>query len=130
MKKKILSHIIFPIIILTVILSGCYYDTVISDVSVYTGEEVSFSGDIIPIFTASCGFSECHAPGDEPPDLSPANAYSSLISGGYIDTDNPIQSELYQWVNGNRATLMPIDGTDPKIVSAVLSWIEDGALNN
>ena len=130
MKKKFISFLIVPAVLLTIWTSGCYYDTVISDTSVYSGEEVTFSGDILPIFTSSCSFSECHGSGDEAPDLSEANAYNSLIAGGYIDLDNPELSELYQWVKGNRTTSMPISGTDPKVVSAIISWINQGALNN
>jgi hypothetical protein len=135
MKKKILSFLIVPALLVIGLISGCYYDEVIPDVSIYEEDpngEVTFSEDIIPIFNAGCNSSGCHGsvPGDIAPDLSTANAYSSLFNGGYINVDKPEQSELYQWVNGNRSTPMPINGTDPKIASAILSWITQGAQNN
>jgi hypothetical protein len=133
MKKKILSFLIVPALFVIGLISGCYYDEVIPDVSIYEedpGGEVTFSGDIIPIFNTSCSLSGCHSPGGHSPDLTAANAYNSLINGEYIDVENPEQSELYQWVNGNRTTPMPISGTDPKIASAILAWITQGAQNN
>ncbi len=130
MKKKNLSLLIIPGLLTFVLFSGCYYDAVISDVSIYSGEQVSFAESIVPQFTASCSFSGCHSSGAIAPDLTAPNAYNALINGDYININNPEQSELYQWVNGNRNTPMPVSGTDPKIVSSVLSWIEQGAQNN
>ncbi len=130
MNNKILSFLIVPALFVAVMFSGCYYDTVISDTTIYSGEDVTFSGDIIPIFNADCNTSGCHDLGGIPPDLSPANAYDALFDGDYINVEDPVQSELYQWVNNNRNTPMPISGTDPNTVSKILSWIDQGALNN
>ena len=128
--KKILSYLIVPAALFWGLVTGCYYDEVIPDVEVYTGAEVTWSGDIIPIFNASCNSAGCHAPGDVAPDLTSANGYNALVNGEYLNIQDPEQSELYQWVKGNRATTMPISGTDPQIVSAVLLWIQQGAQNN
>ena len=133
MKKKFLSFQIIPALLIISLVSGCYYDEVIPDPSIYgptDDTEVTFSGDIIPIFNSSCNLSGCHGPGEVPPDLSAANAYNSLQNGGYIDVANPEQSELYQWVNGNRAVPMPVSGTNPNTASTILSWIKQGAQNN
>ncbi|MBT8191561.1 MAG: hypothetical protein KJO29_14110, partial [Bacteroidia bacterium] len=91
---------------------------------------VSFSEDIIPFFNTDCNTSGCHGVGDIPPDLSPANAYDALIIGNYIDLTNPANSELYQWMKGNRNLPMPLSGPDAEANSKVLAWISQGALDN
>ena len=135
MKNKILSFLIVPVLLIVGMTSGCYYDEVIYDPATYEedpngGDLVSFNENILPIFNAGCNASGCHASGEEVPDLTANNAYNALINGGYIDTDNPKQSELYRWVNGAGAVDMPITGTDPDIVNKILSWIQQGAENN
>ena len=130
MKKIILSLIIIPTLIITISLnSGCRYDEILPEVIDPT-DTIYFSADIITTFNQSCNFSGCHAFDQEPPDLTPNNAYDALTNGGYIDLDDPEQSELYQWVNGNRSTPMPITGTDDEFANKVLIWIQQGALNN
>jgi hypothetical protein len=130
MKKIILAILMTPFLLLMFFGSGCYYDEVIPDPSIYSGEEISFSEDLIPIFDASCNSASCHAAGAIPPDLTAANAYNAIIDGGYVNFTSPEESEFYQWVKGNRTPTMPISGTDPQIVSAVLTWINQGAQNN
>jgi hypothetical protein len=62
--------------------------------------------------------------------LSPGNAYQALISGGFINVNTPEDSELLQWMRGNRDLDMPLDGPDPEYNSLVLAWITQGAVNN
>jgi hypothetical protein len=128
MKIKILSFLALSALLGMGLISGCHYDEILPDIN--PGDEVSFSEDIVPLFDASCNSSGCHKTGGIAPDLTADNAYNALINGNYIDVTNPETSELYQWVAGNRTTPMPISGTDSKIVSAVLLWIEQGALDN
>lgn len=109
-------------------LSQCYYLEVVDDPEPV--ENVSFSTDIIPIFNASCNIVGCHNAGGTAPDLSEANAYSSLKNGGYLDLAVPADSELYQWMSGNRSLPMPLSGPDATYNAKVLKWIEDGAPNN
>ena len=127
MKNKILSFLIVSVFLIISLNSGCKYDEIVPKPP---EGEIKFSMDIIPIFNASCNFSGCHGFGDKPPDLSVNNAYNSLTTGGYIDLDAPDQSELYQWVKGNRALPMPTNGTDPQIAATILEWINQGAKNN
>ena len=129
MKNKILSLLAFTSLLIGLTLSGCYYDEVVPEV-IDPGNEISFSGDLIPIFNASCNTAGCHSPGAVAPDLTAANAFNALVNGSYIDVGNPEASELYQWVKGNRAISMPLSGEDPVISSSVLIWIQQGALNN
>lgn len=113
------------------LLSGCYKDkTVIFD----TGEEitrtVSFAQDIIPIFNSSCNGSGCHNAGGVAPNLSSANAYLSLTAGTYLNTSDPQNSELYQWMTGKRSAPMPLSGPNKDYNALVLAWIKQGAQNN
>ena len=130
MKNKTLSILVLSAVLGMGLISGCYYDEIIPDTSIYSGEQISFNVDIIPLFDSSCNASGCHNTGQVAPDLTAGNAYNSLINDGYVDVANPESSELYQWVKGNRTTPMPISGTDSKIVSSVLLWVEQGALDN
>ena len=72
----------------------------------------------------------CHNTGGVTPDLTKLNAYDALISGDYINKTIPANSELYQWMQGNRNLPMPLEGADPQANAFVLAWIEEGALNN
>ncbi len=85
-------------------------------------DTVSYSLDIQPIFDNKCV--SCHS-GSRDPDLRPENSYASLINGGYVDTDNPEDSELIKKLYGShdaRAT-----ETEKQLI---LLWIEEGAKNN
>lgn len=128
-KKTILW--VITALIGTGLLSGCYKDkTLVSD----TGEEitrtVSFVNDIIPIFNKSCNNSGCHSAGAKAPDLTVANAFTSLSAGNYINPTNPQSSELYLWMTGKKGTPMPLSGPDKDYNALVLAWIKQGALNN
>ncbi|MBN8687375.1 MAG: hypothetical protein J0M10_10160 [Chitinophagales bacterium] len=128
-KKTILW--VITALISTGLLSGCYKDkTLVSD----TGEEitrtVSFVNDIIPIFNKSCNNSGCHSAGAKAPDLTVANAFTSLNAGNYINLTNPQSSELYLWMTGKKGTPMPLSGPDKDYNALVLAWIKQGALNN
>lgn len=85
-------------------------------------DTVSYSLDIQPIWDNKCV--SCHS-GSRDPDLRPENSYASLINGGYVDTDNPEDSELIKKLYGShdsRAT-----ETEKQVI---LLWIEEGAKNN
>jgi len=110
-------------------MSGCYYDDILEDAGPIE-DDISFENDIISIFNASCNVTGCHNSGGQTPDLTPTNAFNSLISNGYIDVNNPVNSELYLWVSGQESTPMPVSGVDPVIRNTILAWIEQGAENN
>ena len=113
------------------LLVGCYKDkTVIFDTGAEITRPVSFTGDIIPIFNSSCNISGCHSAGGKSPDLSAANAYTSLSNSGYINTSNPETSELYLWMTGKKGTPMPTSGVNKDYNALVLAWIKQGAQNN
>lgn len=110
-------------------LSGCYYDSALEE-TITIDSQISLQNDIIPIFNANCSVTGCHVSGGVSPDLSSNNAFNSLISGGFINTNVPMNSELYLWVSGQKNTPMPVGGVNPTISATILAWIEQGALNN
>ena len=112
-------------------LSGCYKDkTLLSESGPVITKTVSFANDLIPIFGKSCSLSGCHATGGHVPDLSAANAYNSLKTGNYFNTNQPEKSEIYLWLTGKKTTQMPVGGMRKDINAMVIAWIKQGAKNN
>jgi len=107
------------------LLSGCEYDYVEPD-NTPPPTTISFATDILPIFNAGCNGSGCHATGAFAPDLSPANAYNSLMQNNRINTADPATSPFYIKIStGSMKTFLSTN--DAKLI---LAWIEKGALNN
>jgi hypothetical protein len=109
---------------------GCYKD-VISPGSDPNGppQFVSFSGDLIPIFNRDCNTSGCHdATPAHKPSLVPDKAYTSLMSGGYVNTAVPNQSTIY--VVLQTGAMPPTGALNVKEQQLVLDWIRNGAPNN
>jgi hypothetical protein len=125
MKQKGTLQWILLGALLCVILASCT-DYVIKPTKVVVPDSAKFKTDIIPIFNTSCNHSGCHATGGHAPDLSPKNAYTSLIYFGYVDTDNPEQSIIYQKITTGS---MKANATDQDR-ELILKWIQQGALNN
>ena len=132
MKKYFLILLLAPVFLLLNTFTGCTYNDGVVDpvIPIDTSMVVSFSQDILPGFEEKCSASVCHATGAVAPDLTPANAYNELWSGSYIDTLMPEESELYQWMAGNRGLDMPLSGPDSELNAKVLTWIIQGAKNN
>lgn len=107
-QNRIISIVIIFLIIS--VANGCYNDSFLAINEVEISDQVSFNNDIIPIFNKDCNTSGCHNTGGQKPDLSPSRAYLSLTNGNYIDKENPENSEIYQWMKGNRAVTMPLSG--------------------
>lgn len=118
------------VIIAGVIISGCYKNkTVVLDAPAIT-RTVTFSQDILPIFNKSCNLSGCHSAGGQTPNLSPSNAYNSLIIGNYINKADPENSFLYLKMTGKKGTVMPVGGMNKDYNALILAWIKQGANNN
>ncbi|MCB9299998.1 MAG: hypothetical protein H6566_05065 [Lewinellaceae bacterium] len=135
MKQQLVLSALATALLLFSMLAptGCSYDSGILTIEppvIDTTVQVSFSIEIVPVFEQKCNFSGCHNTGGTPPDLTPANAYDDLIQGGYIDTDVPADSELMQWLLGNRSRPMPVSGPDNDLNTKVLTWITQGAKDN
>ncbi len=114
---------------LIVLVNACKYDDILPP-EPDPGITISFSEDVVPIFNASCNGSSCHNGSGPSPDLRASVAYDNLWSGELIDTIEPTNSELYQWMNGDKGLTMPPQGKQPGDVATILQWIQQGAKNN
>ena len=113
------------------VLSGCFKDrSLVTATGAEITRPVTFSQDIAPLFTKSCGVSGCHVPGGKSPDLSQANAFNSLTVGNFFNTSSPESSLIYLWMTGKKSTPMPVGGLDKEYNALVLAWIKQGAQNN
>jgi hypothetical protein len=122
------------LIIMTLVgtMSGCYKTvTLLEDNTPAVTTAVSFSKDIVPILTASCAKSGCHN-GSVSPNLTSSNALNSLINGNYVNTSTPESSDVYLWLTGKEASIMPLGGSNnpSNINGLMLAWIKQGAKNN
>jgi hypothetical protein len=107
-------------------LNACYWDNPPEPIPI-DPEMVSFETHIIPIFNESCNTAGCHDD-THAPDLRPDVAWQSLVSGGYVNTTFPEQSEIYTSVaNGG----MPPTGSLSQLeIELILGWIKKGARND
>ena len=124
MKVKI----ILVMILLGGLIAGCYYDVVTPADPNKPPENVSFSGDLQPLFNENCTASGCHDGASHEPSLIPEESYNSLIGGGFVNTTIPTESILYKELNSGA---MPTTGKLPASdIQKVLDWIKLGAQNN
>jgi hypothetical protein len=129
MFNRKISRTLAAICVAGVLVTGCYKNTVVvKDGGAEITRQVSFAGDIIPIFNKDCNTSGCHSAGGIKPDLSAAAAYNSLSN--YVNTTDPKNSELYLWVTGKKGTPMPLSGPNKEYNALILAWITQGAVNN
>lgn len=103
-------------------LSGCTKYTIPTPPCPEGDLTAKYAADVQAIFNKNC--ISCHS-GNQSPDLSDGWSYDELIDGGYVDTDFPCESKLYQVFSGSH------DGraTEDEILK-ILGWIQDGAQNN
>jgi hypothetical protein len=91
-------------------------------------DSVRFSTGILPIFTSDCIM--CHGDGGSNPELTASEAYSNLTAtpGQYINLTSPASSHLYLHI-----TEIPNShggGIKAAAGEKILTWIQQGALNN
>jgi len=122
MKIKFLKAFISAVFLM--IFISCEYETIEPIVVELPDEPISFSDEIQPIFTAKC--IACHAFLN--PNLSEGTAYTSLISGEYVNTEDPENSRLIVQID----TGHPGGSSNPSVEerAKILKWIEEGAQNN
>ena len=128
-KVKITSLIL---LLMFGIMMGCYKKTtLLVDDSPAITKTVSFSSDIVPLLTTNCAKSGCHN-GTISPDLSAANAFTSLVDGNFVSTSTPSNSLVYLWLTGKEAATMPLGASNnpSNINGFILAWITQGAENN
>ena len=105
------------------ILSACSDYTIPTPPCEEGATDVSYSGDIQPIFNSNCV--SCHS-GSQSPDLREGWSYDELIDGAYVaEPEFACESTLYQIFSGTH------DGraSDDEILQ-ILGWIQEGAQDN
>jgi hypothetical protein len=128
--KKVMG-VLLTTAAISFLLTGCYKDrTIVSETGDEITRTVSFANDIIPLFNSSCNSSGCHNSGGKAPDLSSANAFTSLSNGNYINISDPLNSELYLWMTGKKGSPMPLSGINKEYNALILAWIKQGGGNN
>lgn len=123
--KKIIERVLIAFLVF--VLYGCYYDT---PPFVETPTNVSFAGDIQPIFNQNC--ISCHN-GSLHPNLTTGNSYNALMAlpTGSIVPGDASGSELFQMLNGGGDNPMPPGTSIPQAqIDLFGQWINEGAKNN
>lgn len=124
MKIKLLKAFI-PILFLTFFIS-CEYETIVPIEIELPDEEISFTDEIQPIFSAKC--ISCHTL--TKPVLTEGKAYTSLISGNYVNTEDPEKSKLYEKLSAGPGHPQGSNYPSLEELAKILKWIEEGAQNN
>lgn len=117
-------------VLAAVSLAGCYRD-VVSPGADPNGppQDVSFSGDLVPMLEKNCATSGCHdAIPTKKPSLTSDKAYMSLMNGGYVNVLAPHQSGIYTVVKGG--SMPPSGPLKSSDIQKILDWIRNGAPNN
>jgi mono/diheme cytochrome c family protein len=132
MQSKTLRKLL-TIFFVLVIFSSCSRDNIVPDPPAppapppdSTESQISYSGEIQPIFTANCV--KCHATGKVAPTLSEGKSYQSLMNtAGMIDVAAPGNSKLYQEMQpgGGMSSFCTKANSD-----STYKWIRQGAKNN
>jgi hypothetical protein len=91
-------------------------------------DTVSFANDVVPIFNTNNKCTSCHNTGGTQPDLTPANAYNSIVPA-LVVLDNPESSEIYQYPHLSSSMHTWKKYTDAE-AQTVLIWIQQGAPDN
>jgi hypothetical protein len=122
---------LFTIALIALLLAGCKYDFIlpeevpIIDPEDPNAEQISFSSAIVPIFESKCV--ACHTTGKQLPDLSAANAFSSVNSTRYISSTAE-ESLIYTRPHPDNTDSHPKYSATEAVL--VLGWIKQGAKNN
>jgi len=106
-------------------VQSCEYEWIVPE-DPEMPEVVSYSNDIQPIFDRSCNMSGCHSSGGPAPNLESDKSYDALLSGGYVNVDDPESSSLYTSVRYGSMKAY----AEPSDAAYILAWIEQGAQNN
>ena len=126
MKK---SNIYFLLFVFGLLLNACTYDFIVKEElpPVDPNVDVLFATQIAPIFSNKCV--ACHKTGGQAPDLSAANAYSSIKNMNLVSTTAPESSIIYTEPNPT-TTVHTWKKFSPAEAQLVLIWIQQGAKNN
>jgi uncharacterized membrane protein len=127
MKKVLVSGLSLGL--LSLMLTGCYYDKEVNPDAGGLPTNVSFSNDVQPVFTKNCAMSGCHdAVPTHNPSLVLGSSYGALASGGYLNTAVPSAGILYQEISeGNMPPGAPLTSHEANLI---IAWLNEGAKNN
>ncbi len=134
MKKTIVTTLALGVMLIAAI-TGCQKNTtlIIKPAPKVISKTVSFSKDLVPLFTKNCALGGCHADGGHAPDLMATKAYTSLMDDpDFVLIKDPENSTLYKRLTGKLNPAMPLGKpTNPGgINDLVLAWIKQGAKKN
>lgn len=122
--KKIFQFLMMASV--SLMATSCYYDQL---PAVPVPDTISYSKDVQSLWDKNC--TGCHGVGATSPDLTAANSYTDLTTGGYVVAGNAAASLLYKCLIGNGGPVMPTNGKmSADKIATVEKWINDGALNN
>ncbi len=127
--KKIFSTKTLPlcVIFISAFLGACSYDYIEFKEPEGT---IHFSTQIEPIFTDNDNCTACHKSGGTAPDLTQGNAYNSIIQMNLVNTSDPPSSPLYVYPDPSNTGQHSWKKYTPNQASLVLTWIQQGALDN
>jgi hypothetical protein len=123
MKKDSLFLIL---VVFALFTGGCKYDFITPDYVPPVDAGVSFSTQVSPIFSTGDKCTECHKTGGQTPDLTPANAYSQLVSS-FVNTASPETSMILTVPGSASHSWKAYTATES---ATILTWIKEGAKNN
>lgn len=121
--------------VVTFLFTGCLYNFIVPEPEIPTDPdnpdtpEISFSVNIIPIFTNSNKCTSCHKTGGTSPDLTAENAFLSINTTKYINRSNPENSDIYLVPHPDESGHSQKKYTSNE-ANMVLLWIKQGAQNN
>lgn len=124
MKK---NAIFLVLILFALSISSCKYDFILPEVVPPVTETVSFSTQVLPIFSTGNKCTACHN-GSQAPDLRAANAYAQIVPA-LITTATPESSLIYSFPAPATST-HPWKKYTAGEAALILAWIKDGAKNN
>lgn len=129
MKKLLAILAVISATYMVTLLQSCDYGY-LKPVVISIPDTVSFTDNILPIFTDNCALSGCHETGGIAPDLTPKNAYSDLWLYGFVDTTDVQSSILYSRLASTSDPMPPTGNLGNDKIQLVLAWIEQGARDN
>jgi len=133
--KNLISLLVFSGILTT--LFSCVHEpftpvTPIVSNSKCDSDTVYFQNDILPLFLSSCAMSQCHDKTSHKEGVILTD-YTTVISSGIINKNDPYSSDLYEKIsdNGkNRMPPLPYPALTNAQINSIVKWMSQGAKNN
>jgi hypothetical protein len=137
--NKLLYRFPLFLLIISISYSTCTYKNgneinPVQDCTGYLPDTVSFSKNIVPLFTTYCAIPTCHS-GPKPAGslaLDASVAYYQLggPGGGYIDTLHPTYGVLYSSLVSSFNPMPPNGSLSTCNLQLIQKWMKQGGKNN